>query len=144
MEKYGMLTTIRPTLERYNKEVVWEFKCDCGNTVYRSLSAVKRNTKLGYMCSCGKHKTENKSKSSRKNIEKTVKDGGNLSIIKKEEAFVTNKLGVRGVSYDKTKNKYVAQICYKKKHYFIGRFDTIKEAKTAYERKRKEILKGEF
>lgn len=27
-DKYGMLTPIRPTSERYNNEVVWEFCCE--------------------------------------------------------------------------------------------------------------------
>ena len=139
--KYGMLTAIKPTKERYNNEVVWEFRCDCGNIIRRSLAQVKRNTKLGYVCSCGKHKTANKSEKSRKNISKVTKDGGNLSLIKKETAYSTNKLGVKGVSYDKRRGKYVAQLSYKKKHYHLGRYDTIEEAKKAYDRKRKELLK---
>lgn len=138
--KYGMLTPIKSTDERYNNEVVWEFRCDCGNIVHRSLSQVKRNTKLGYTCSCGKHKTANKSEKSRQNISKVTKDGGNLSLIKKETAYSTNKLGVKGVSYDKRRGKYVAQLSYKKKYYYLGRHDTIEEAKKAYDRKRKELL----
>lgn len=138
--KYGMLTPIKSTDERYNNEVVWEFQCDCGNIVHRSLAQVKRNTKLGYICSCGKHKTANKSEKSRKNISKVTEDGGNLSLIKKETAYSTNKLGVKGVSYDKKRRKYVAQLSYKKKYYYLGRYDTVEEAKKAYDRKRKELL----
>ena len=138
-----MLTPVKPTGERYNNEVVWEFQCDCGNTIYRSLAHVKRNTKMGYMCSCGKHTTKNKSKKSAENIGKVTENGGNLSLIKRENAYKTNKLGVKGVSYDKTKNKYVAQIAYKKKHYYLGRYDTVEEAKRAYEEKKRELLEQE-
>ena len=138
--KYGMLMPIKPTNERYNNEVVWEFQCDCGNIVHRSLPQVKRNTKLGYVCSCGKHKTANKSEKSRQNISKVTEDGGNLSLIKKESAYSTNKLGVKGVSYDKRRGKYVAQLSYKKKHYHLGRYDTVEEAKKAYDKKRNELL----
>ena len=139
-DKYGMLTAIKPTKERYNNEVVWEFQCDCGNIVHRSLAQVKRNTKLGYVCSCGKHKTANKSEKSRKNIRKVTENGGNLSLIKKESAYSTNKLRIKGVSYDKKRRKYVAQLSYKKKSYFLGRYDTVEEAKKAYDRKREELL----
>lgn len=140
-EKYGMLTPIRPTEQRYANDVVWEFKCDCGRTVYRSLSAVKRNVKLGYMVSCGKHVTENKSNKSKKNIKAITENGGNVSLLKKEEAYANNKLGVKGVSYDSKRKKYVAQIRYKKKGYKIGRYDTVEEAKQAYDEKREELLR---
>jgi AP2 domain len=140
-EKYGMLTLIEPTSERYNNEVVWKFKCDCGNIVYRSLSHVKRNTRLGYTCSCGQHPTKNKSEKSRSIAKSITSDGGNKYLLKKESAYSNNKLGVKGVSYDKGRNKYVAQITYKKKNYHIGRYDTIEEAKTAYDKKRSELLR---
>ena len=41
---YGMLTAVRPTEERKNGSVVWEWKCNCGNTVYKTLKAVKRSS----------------------------------------------------------------------------------------------------
>lgn len=140
MEKYGLLTPIEPTKERYNNEVVWEFKCDCGEIVYRSLAAVKRNVKLGYTVSCGNHTTEHKSKASAKNAKAMSFEGGNIHLIKKIEPNVNNKLGVKGVSYDKKRDKYVAQIAYKKKHYSLGRFDTLEEAKVAYDKKKKELI----
>ena len=135
-----MLTPIKSTDERYNNEVIWEFRCDCGNIIRRSLAQVKRNTKLGYVCSCGKHKTDNKSAKSRQNISKVTEDGGNLSLIRKETAYSTNKLGVKGVSYDKKRRKYVAQLSYKKKSYLLGRYDTVEAAKKAYDKKRNELL----
>jgi AP2 domain len=137
---YGMLTPIEPTSERYNNEVVWKFKCDCGNIVYRSLSHVKRNTRLGYVCSCGQHPTRNKSEKSRRIAKSITSNGGNKYLLEKESAYSNNKLGVKGVSYDKGRNKYVAQITYKKKNYYIGRYDTIEEAKIAYDKKRAELL----
>ena len=42
-----------------------------------------------------------------------------------------NTSGHRGVSYDKTRNKWRAYIKYQSKDIFIGRFDTIEEAITA-------------
>lgn len=143
-KRYGMLVTLEATEKRYNNEVVWRFFCDCGEIVERSLSQVKRNTKLGYVCSCGKHSTENKRKASKENIEKVnkenLKENVNMSIIKKEGAYKNSKTGVKGVSWDKTRKKYHAQIAFQGKNYNLGRYNTIEEAKEAYQKKRKELL----
>jgi len=42
-----------------------------------------------------------------------------------------NKTGVKGVSYDKIRNKYLAQMMYKGKKVLFKRFDTFEEAKEA-------------
>ena len=48
-QRFGRLTAIRPTKERRCAVVVWECKCDCGNTkLVRGDSLVTGNTK-----SCG-------------------------------------------------------------------------------------------
>lgn len=54
-----------------------------------------------------------------------------------------NRSGYKGVCFDKSRNKYVAKIKVGSKHYYIGRFDTAKEAAYAYDRKAIE-LHGEF
>ena len=62
---------------------------------------------------------------------------GNLRVVSKSEnAFnsrrrTDNKSGHRGVSWDKTRNKWKAQICIKGKVIPIGRYDSIEEAITA-------------
>jgi len=53
--------------------------------------------------------------------------------------YRSNKLGVRGVSISPN-NRYVAQIQYKGKKIFLGYFDTVEEASTAYEAKREELF----
>lgn len=138
--KYGKLTAIRATNDRYFNDVVWEFQCECGNICYRSLSHVKRNLRLGYEVGCGKCTTSAQSNSSRINALKMSENGGNVGLLKRDDAYITNALGVKGVSYDKSRNKYKAQITYKKKHYMLGRFDTVEEAKQAYDNKRNELL----
>ena len=47
--RFGRLTAIRPTEKRSHGRVVWECKCDCGNTVF----AVASNLKDGNTGSCG-------------------------------------------------------------------------------------------
>ena len=48
-QRFGKLTAIRPTEERRRKFVVWECKCDCGNTAY----VTSKNLKTGKTRSCG-------------------------------------------------------------------------------------------
>lgn len=51
-QKFGKLTAIRPTEERKFGSVVWECKCDCGNTVFvPRASLISGNSKS---CGCGK------------------------------------------------------------------------------------------
>lgn len=52
-QKIGMLTAIRPTDERKSYKVVWEWKCDCGKTVFRTAHSVKQIANRGYVPSCG-------------------------------------------------------------------------------------------
>ena len=48
--RFDKLTIIRPTEERRNRSVVWECKCDCGNTVKLSRVQMKRMKHLS--CGC--------------------------------------------------------------------------------------------
>ncbi len=54
-----------------------------------------------------------------------------------------NKSGVKGVHFDKERNKWTAQIRHKGKVYFLGRYKDIKEAIKNYNNKAKE-LRGQF
>lgn len=48
-QKFNMLTAIKPLRnDKYNK-VIWQFKCDCGNT----YEAVGSNVKCGEIKNCG-------------------------------------------------------------------------------------------
>lgn len=51
--KFGLLSAVRPTEERRNNHVVWELRCDCGKTVYRTLTSVKYTLKKGFTPNCG-------------------------------------------------------------------------------------------
>jgi hypothetical protein len=54
-----------------------------------------------------------------------------------------NTSGFKGVCWDKARHKWVARISRHRKHYHIGRFDSIKEAALAYNEKAVELF-GEF
>ena len=48
-QRFGRLSVLRPTEERVRKSVVWECRCDCGNTAY----VTSKNLKSGITKSCG-------------------------------------------------------------------------------------------
>lgn len=52
-QRFGMLTAVRPTEERKYGHVVWKFRCDCGNTVCRTIHSVNGIIKRGYTPNCG-------------------------------------------------------------------------------------------
>ena len=48
-QRFGRLIAVRPTEERRQRFVVWECKCDCGNTAYVTSGMLK----CGNTSSCG-------------------------------------------------------------------------------------------
>ena len=57
--------------------------------------------------------------------------------------YSSNTSGYKGVVWNKSRNKWQAQIRFKEEHFYLGQFDCPKEASEAYEAKAKE-LHGEF
>ena len=55
----------------------------------------------------------------------------------------TNTSGIKGVSWDKRRNKWLAQIEFKGKHYYLGRFPNKEDAREAREKAEKEMF-GKF
>ena len=49
-----------------------------------------------------------------------------------------NKSGVKGVCWDKRKNKWKSQVALNKKNYYLGHFDNIEQATTIVNKFRKE------
>lgn len=49
-QKFGMLTAIKPTKRRVNRNVYWKVKCDCGN--YSSVSATSLMSNNIKSCGC--------------------------------------------------------------------------------------------
>ncbi len=54
-----------------------------------------------------------------------------------------SKTGVKGVSFDRSRNRYRVRLRVEGKRYRLGRFDTIEEATIVIQRKREELV-GEF
>lgn len=120
-KKYGKLTIAK----RYwkGKYTYCDCVCDCGNRTTVRLDSLKR----GNTHSCG---CLEKERVLPQKILEDFKDGTQLSKLKSTPTK-SNKSGVVGVNWDKSRNLWQASIRYKGKKIFIGRFANIEDATIA-------------
>lgn len=142
-QTFGRLTAIRPTDRKTsNGATIWECKCSCGNTTYVGVSELI----LGKINSCGCLRTETSRKNGKK-AGKYIKDNfcientnvNNLTAKKPKN----NTSGIKGVSWDKERQKWVAQIVFQGKYYNLGRYDK-KEDAAEIRKIAEEKLYGDF
>ncbi|UDN56629.1 AP2 domain-containing protein [Clostridioides sp. ES-S-0010-02] len=141
-KKFGRLTAIKSTSKKAKSgHYIWTCQCDCGN----KIEIIESSLTTGKTRSCGclqkEAIRENMKLAAKANKEKNIIDNTNLALLKKTEAYPNSKTKVRGVSWDKEKRKYCAQIDFKKRHYCLGYFDDIKEAEEAYKSAKEKFLK---
>lgn len=133
-KKYGKLTILDYDHTDNFGLACFRCKCDCGNeTIVPGSSIVKGNTRS---CGCGEYKSgcENVKKH---HIESHV-DGTNLDVIK-GKVRSDNTSGITGVSYYKSRDKWVARINFRGKNYNLGYYDKIEDAAEA-RREAEEVL----
>lgn len=145
-KRFGRLIAIKPTKERdkYTSSVIWECKCDCGNNKKVSLSDLRD----GGVLSCGCIKKEYMVKHGKEigaiHVKTRIIEDTNIQVIGTDKLTKSNTSGCKGVSYQASRDKWIAQICFKKKYYFLGRYnkkeDAIKARKEAEEKFFKPIL----
>lgn len=142
---FGRLTAIRPTDKKAsNGAVIWECKCSCGNTTYSSIGLLKK----GAVRSCGCLGVENSVKNG-KNAGKVIREeyciaGTNINNLS-AKIRKNNTSGIKGVCWDKRRNKWLAQIRFQGRNYNLGRYAKIEDAaearKEAEEKKFGDFLK---
>jgi len=141
---FGRLKAIEPTKKRAeNGCVVWKCECKCGN-----IKEVSEGDLTGKRVqSCGCLTDELRSIYGKRigelNVKENVIQNTHIKVIKSNKLLKTNKTGFKGVCFDEKRNKFIAQIGFKKKHYFLGRFDKAEDASEAYQEAKKK-LHGEF
>lgn len=106
-----------------NGKVIWKCKClKCGRMCYRTVSEAK---KVG---TCGNHrdgKTLNENRKKRTQVDGTIVQTLTQKVSK------NNTSGIKGVSFDKTRKLWVAQIGFQGKNYSLGKFKKIENAEKA-------------
>lgn len=98
---------------------IWSCRCDCGKV----LNVRQANLKSGHTTSCG-------CKLGSSQLRHMV-DGTCVEMITSKKLFTTNTSGVRGVYYNKKINRWVAQITFKGKTYYLGSYEKKEEAAQA-------------
>lgn len=123
-KEFGLLTVLRESTKRYrNGYPLYECKCICGNTTLATKNMLKYRIKIS--CGCWR-----KSRARIDKIMETMKyvENTSIALISKKTVNSNNTSGFRGVSYDKTRNKWKAYIRLKYKTITLGRFNTKEEA----------------
>lgn len=141
--RFGMLVAKYPVGIK-NGCTAWHCECDCEKSiVVESRELLNRERES---CGCSKKEIlrKNMEKALKKNIDANIKEGTNISIISREKPIKSNTSGVTGVTYDKSRNKWLAQIEFKGRHVYLGRFkekeNAIKARKEAEEKYFKPIV----
>ena len=139
-QKRGKLTAIRYTGEKINGHAVWEWRCECGATVIKSIQTV--GAKKSTMCpACAsKLKAEQAFRmQSDKRDPKTGMMPGAVRGILEGKTFCNNSSGVRGVTWYARGKKWRARVEINGKTRTVGHFDTIAEAAEARKKAVEEI-----
>jgi hypothetical protein len=155
-QRFGRLIAVKRTGKSNNGTSFWLCKCDCGNEKIVNIDILNR----GKSKSCGCLRSE----VSRKNASK-IASLNDFENIKKAQAYVAefdskegtrissltakisklNTSGVKGVSWDKRRKRWLAQMDFKGapvlRSNFINKKDAINARKEAEEKYFKPILK---
>jgi len=119
-KRYGRLVALEPTdLRNADNRIVWNVQCDCGNVVQVSVKLLQMGGKLS--CGC-LHKETRKSYSDKENKESPFYGGSHVFGIRSDKIRIDNTSGIKGVHYQSTKNRWVAQITFKCKTYSLGSY----------------------
>lgn len=122
--RFGRLVAIEPTDNHSGSNIKWRCRCDCGT----ECEVDRQNLLSGHVKSCGCFRSERAS--SVRASRSDYVDGTCLGHLT-EKRRADNTSGIKGVSYDKRRGKWVASITLAGKTRNLGRYDTIQEAGAA-------------
>ena len=117
-QRFGRLTVIRRTDRHLGHSVIWECRCDCGNTAY----VASTNLRKGQTQSCGCLASETHRESFK--IGRAVRsvdyiDGTDVRGLM-QSPRERNTSGTVGVYYDKSIKSWKAEIRFKGHRYYLG------------------------
>ena len=120
-EFYDRLKAIRPTDKRdVTGSIVWEFECECGNTIELSVGTFRSGRV--HSCGCLYKETRTECNSYRKDF---VDNTCLSSIVTAKKPNARNSSGYTGVYLDKRSGKWQAYINFQKRRYNLGLFKDI-------------------
>lgn len=129
-KRFGMLT-VMSYVGKENGFHLWHCRCDCG----KEVDVRQSNLQNGWTKSCGCLRDPGK------NLHYT--DGTCLEMLRPEVTYKTNTSGVKGVYFNRKRGKWIAQIMFRQKCYYLGGYDQIEDAAEARAEAEKNIF-GNF
>lgn len=129
-EKFGKLKAISFTPGTKDKPGRWLCQCDCGKTTYATAGALRARQRTSCGCS--------KSNATSKHIAKDAVDGTRRSALK-SKLHKNNKSGVKGVTYLKDRQKWLAYIGFQNKTKTLGYFKDKDDAIAARKKAEQEL-----
>lgn len=144
-DKYGRLTVIERVYKPRSLPL-YRCRCDCGTETI----VLKSSLLGGYSKSCGCYKREVSIEMGKQNCQNLKKspeigyvEGTYIHLISNNKLPSHNTSGIKGVFWDSSKRKWRAEIQFKSKVYYLGRFDDINEA-IAVRKEAEDRLHGSF
>lgn len=128
-QRRGKLTAVNPTGEHRDGSAVWEWRCDCGGSVFKPLKMV--NERASTMCpACSMALKRKQIAAASAAIER---DAEGVSVTMRQSILsgklaANNSSGVRGVSWHKGIRRYLARITVKGRTITLGSFNTLEAA----------------
>jgi len=141
-QQFGRLTVIGFDNERIaqrKKEnkmrlIYWVCKCTCGNI----KSVITRNLVSGSSTSCGclshecmMNTAEERGRKAGTYVAEHYTFNGTVITTLTQKISKNNKTGVKGVFYDRQKNKFIAGIMLQRKRIHLGSYETLEDAAAA-------------
>lgn len=133
----GKITAVKK-IRGSGYNAVYEVHCECGNICEMTGKNFKCST------SCGCVRTEKNIKNVKQALEDYCVEGTDVQkILPGKKPGKANTSGIVGVSWDRERSRWCAQITFKGKNYHLGRYYTLKEATDA-RKTAEEKLFGDF
>lgn len=129
--RFGRLLARNMTEQRdkHNGAVIWECECDCGNVILVSSYNLRRGSVKS--CGClGRENSVQNAKTASDYVKENFCVGGTNALALKKKS-VLGASGIKGVTWDKNRNKWRAQIGFKNKNYYLGRYEKLEDAAKA-------------
>ncbi len=123
-QRFGRLVALHPSeAEKQNKNsIVWKCICDCGKEFYSDVqSLLSGNTQ-----SCGCLHKDFCNEKLRENLH--FVDGTCIESLTTRKKSANNTSGYRGVSYSSRDDVYVAEIMFKGKKHYLGKYKKLEDA----------------